>query len=77
VASRAAASTATRDRGGRLERRGLAIAVLATFLIVWRLNRPLAELAARAERLGRGGDPPRSPRPALPRSARSRALSTR
>jgi len=37
---------------------GLAIAVLATFLIVWRLNRPLAELARGAERLGRGGDPP-------------------
>jgi two-component system osmolarity sensor histidine kinase EnvZ len=37
---------------------GLAIAVLATFLIVWRLNRPLAELARAAERLGRGGDPP-------------------
>jgi two-component system osmolarity sensor histidine kinase EnvZ len=37
---------------------GLAIAVLATFLIVWRLNRPLAELASAAERLGRGGDPP-------------------
>jgi two-component system osmolarity sensor histidine kinase EnvZ len=32
--------------------------VLATFLIVWRLNRPLAELARGAERLGRGGDPP-------------------
>jgi two-component system osmolarity sensor histidine kinase EnvZ len=37
---------------------GLGIAVLATFLIVWRLNRPLAELARGAERLGRGGDPP-------------------
>jgi two-component system osmolarity sensor histidine kinase EnvZ len=37
---------------------GLGIAVLATFLIVWRLNRPLAELARAAERLGRGGDPP-------------------
>jgi two-component system osmolarity sensor histidine kinase EnvZ len=37
---------------------GLAIAVLATFLIVWRLNRPLADLAAAAGRLGRGGDPP-------------------
>ena len=37
---------------------GLAIAVLATFLIVWRLNRPLAELASAAERLGRGADPP-------------------
>jgi two-component system osmolarity sensor histidine kinase EnvZ len=37
---------------------GLAIAVLATFLIVWRLNRPLAELARAAGRLGRGDDPP-------------------
>ena len=37
---------------------GLAIAVLATFFIVWRLNRPLAELARAAEKLGRGGDPP-------------------
>ena len=37
---------------------GLAIAGLATFLIVWRLNRPLAELGRAAERLGRGGDPP-------------------
>jgi len=36
---------------------GLAIAVLATFLIVWRLNRPLAELARAAEKLGRGADP--------------------
>jgi two-component system osmolarity sensor histidine kinase EnvZ len=36
---------------------GLGIAVLATFLIVWRLNRPMAELARAAERLGRGGDP--------------------
>ena len=37
---------------------GLVIAILATFLIVWRLNRPLAELARAAARLGRGGDPP-------------------
>ena len=36
----------------------LAIAVLATFLIVWWLNRPLGELARAAGRLGRGGDPP-------------------
>ena len=36
---------------------GLAIAVLATFLIVWRLNRPLAELSRAADKLGRGGDP--------------------
>ena len=37
---------------------GLAIAVLATFLIVWRMNRPLADLALAAERLGGGADPP-------------------
>ena len=37
---------------------GLAIAVLATFFIVWKLNRPLAELARAAEKLGKGGDPP-------------------
>ena len=37
---------------------GLAIAVLATFFIVWRLNRPLAELARAAVRLGQGADPP-------------------
>jgi two-component system osmolarity sensor histidine kinase EnvZ len=36
---------------------GLAIAVAGTLLIVWRLNRPLAELARAAEGLGRGGDP--------------------
>ena len=37
---------------------GLGIAILATFFIVWRLNRPLGELARAAEKLGRGGDPP-------------------
>jgi two-component system osmolarity sensor histidine kinase EnvZ len=37
---------------------GLFIAILATFFIVWKLNRPLAELAAAAGKLGRGGDPP-------------------
>ena len=37
---------------------GLAIAILATFFIVWKLNRPLAELARAAARLGKGGDPP-------------------
>ena len=37
---------------------GLAIAVAATFFIVWKLNRPLAELARAAEKLGKGGDPP-------------------
>ena len=36
---------------------GLAIAVAATFAILWRLNRPLEELARAAERLGKGGDP--------------------
>jgi two-component system osmolarity sensor histidine kinase EnvZ len=36
----------------------LMLAILATFFIVWRLNRPLAELARAAVRLGRGGDPP-------------------
>jgi two-component system osmolarity sensor histidine kinase EnvZ len=37
---------------------GLAIAILATFFIVWKLNRPLAELARAAGRIGKGGDPP-------------------
>jgi two-component system osmolarity sensor histidine kinase EnvZ len=36
---------------------GLAIAILATFFIAWRLNRPLAELARAAEKLGKGVDP--------------------
>jgi two-component system osmolarity sensor histidine kinase EnvZ len=36
---------------------GLAIAIVATFLLVWRLNRPLAELAQAAAKLGKGGDP--------------------
>ncbi|HUP29033.1 MAG TPA: ATP-binding protein [Usitatibacter sp.] len=36
---------------------GLGIAVLATFLLVSRLNRPLAELARAAGQLGRGDDP--------------------
>ncbi len=36
---------------------GLAIAVLATLFLVFRLNRPLAELARAAQRLGKGGDP--------------------
>ena len=40
---------------------GLAIAILATFVIVWRLNRPLNELARAAGALGRGGDPPSVP----------------
>ena len=35
----------------------LALAILATFFIVWRLNRPLAELSRAAVKLGRGGDP--------------------
>jgi two-component system osmolarity sensor histidine kinase EnvZ len=37
---------------------GIVIAILGTFFIVWRLNRPLAELAAAAEKLGKGSDPP-------------------
>jgi two-component system osmolarity sensor histidine kinase EnvZ len=36
---------------------GLAIAVAATYLLVSRLNRPLADLARAAESLGKGGDP--------------------
>jgi two-component system osmolarity sensor histidine kinase EnvZ len=36
---------------------GLALAILATFFIVWRMNRPLAELVRAAVKLGRGGDP--------------------
>ncbi len=40
---------------------GVAIAILATALIAWRLNRPLARLARAAEDLGRGGDPPPVP----------------
>ena len=36
---------------------GLAIAIGATFFLVYRLNRPLAELARAAEKLGKGGDP--------------------
>jgi two-component system osmolarity sensor histidine kinase EnvZ len=35
----------------------LLLAILATLFIVWRLNRPLAELARAAVKLGRGGDP--------------------
>lgn len=37
---------------------GLAIAILATFFIVWKLNLPLAELARAAGKIGKGGDPP-------------------
>ncbi len=36
----------------------LAIAAIATFFIVWRLNRPLANLARAADRLGGGADTP-------------------
>jgi two-component system osmolarity sensor histidine kinase EnvZ len=36
---------------------GLAIAVLASFFIVWKLNRPLGELARSAAKLGQGGSP--------------------
>ena len=37
---------------------GIGIAALATFFIVWRLNRPLADLARAADRLGGGADTP-------------------
>ena len=37
---------------------GLVIAVAATFLLMWRLNQPLGELARAAGKLGKGGDPP-------------------
>ena len=37
---------------------GFGIAALATFFIVWRLNRPLADLARAADRLGGGADTP-------------------
>jgi two-component system osmolarity sensor histidine kinase EnvZ len=36
---------------------GLAIAIAATFIIAWRLNRPLHDLARAAERIGRGEAP--------------------
>jgi two-component system osmolarity sensor histidine kinase EnvZ len=36
---------------------GLAIALFGTLLILWRLNRPLGELARAAAQLGRGGNP--------------------
>ncbi|MGE5095080.1 MAG: ATP-binding protein [Betaproteobacteria bacterium] len=36
---------------------GLVIAIAATFLLVWRLNRPLHELAQAAAKIGKGGDP--------------------
>lgn len=36
---------------------GLGIAILATFLLMWRLNHPLGELARAAEKLGKGGNP--------------------
>ena len=36
---------------------GLAIAIAATFFLVYRLNRPLSELARAAMKLGKGGDP--------------------
>ena len=35
----------------------LGIAILATYLLMWRLNRPLDELARAAEKLGKGGNP--------------------
>ena len=36
---------------------GLAIAIVATFFLVFRLNLPLSELARAAKKLGKGGDP--------------------
>jgi two-component system osmolarity sensor histidine kinase EnvZ len=36
----------------------LGIAILASFFLMWRLNRPLDELARAAGKLGRGGNPP-------------------
>ena len=36
---------------------GLAIAIAATFFLVFRMNRPLGELALAAARIGKGGDP--------------------
>jgi two-component system osmolarity sensor histidine kinase EnvZ len=36
---------------------GLLIAILATFMIMWHLNRPLKALAQAAGQLGRGGNP--------------------
>jgi len=40
---------------------GVLIAIAATALIAWRLNRPLARLARTAEELGQGKDPPPVP----------------
>jgi two-component system osmolarity sensor histidine kinase EnvZ len=40
---------------------GVLIAIAATGLIAWRLNRPLARLAKAAEELGEGKDPPPVP----------------
>jgi two-component system, OmpR family, osmolarity sensor histidine kinase EnvZ len=36
---------------------GLAIAIVATLFLMWRLNHPLGQLARAAEKLGKGGDP--------------------
>ena len=36
---------------------GFGIAILGTIFILWRLNRPLKELARAAEKLGKGGNP--------------------
>ena len=37
---------------------GVLIAIVSTFFLVWRLNRPLAELARAARQIGQGKDPP-------------------
>ncbi len=36
---------------------GLAISLLASFFIIWRLNRPLRRLSQAAEEIGQGGEP--------------------
>jgi two-component system osmolarity sensor histidine kinase EnvZ len=51
---------------------GLAIAIVATFTIAWRLNRPLGDLARAAERIGRG-ETPRPVNESGPREVRTLA----
>jgi two-component system, OmpR family, osmolarity sensor histidine kinase EnvZ len=40
---------------------GVLIAIIATAIIAWRMNRPLARLAQAADELGKGGNPPAVP----------------
>ncbi len=40
---------------------GIAIAIAGTFFLMFRLNRPLAQLGRAAAKLGKGGDPPPVP----------------